>query len=75
MLVLYRNGRIGLGPKEVSVGDQICVIQNAWTPFVIRAGQGKGCSGLIGEAYVDGLMYGEAFPLVVEGNWGNICLE
>lgn len=69
------NGRIGLGPKEVRVGDQICVIQNAWTPFVIPPGQGKGCSGFIGEAYVDGLMYGEAFPLVEEGHWGNICLE
>lgn len=69
------HGRIGLGPEGVRVGDQICVIRNAWTPFVIRSGEGKGCSRLIGEAYVDGLMYGEAFGLVEEGNWGRICLE
>lgn len=69
------NGRIGLGPEGVVVGDEICVIRNAWTPFLIRSGEGEGCSRLVGEAYVDGLMYGEVFGLVEESEWGRIHLE
>ena len=69
------NGRIGLGPKGLRVGDQICVIRNALTPFIIRPGVGEGGSRLIGETYVDGLMYGEAFGLVEEGKWRRICFE
>lgn len=60
------NENIGLGPEGVRVGDQICTIWNPWAPFVFRLGEGECCSRLSGEAYVDGLVYGEAFGAVEE---------
>ncbi|TGJ78467.1 hypothetical protein E0Z10_g10295 [Xylaria hypoxylon] len=51
-----RLGQIPIGSEP---GDRICILIGGETPYVIRAtGQGK--YRLIGEAYVDGVMYGEA---------------
>jgi hypothetical protein len=73
------NGRIGLGPATLEVGDKICVFAGREMLYALREGtedenlkrgqkfQGEqgGCTqetfSLIGEAYVRGLMYGEAF--------------
>lgn len=54
------NRRIGLGPQHADVGDEICIFYNGYTPFVFRPENKDGKIGmLIGECYVDGIMYGE----------------
>jgi hypothetical protein len=56
------DGRVGLGPEHLQEGDLVCIIVNAYTPFVLRQRQdNSGFFELIGEAYVDGIMHGEFF--------------
>jgi hypothetical protein len=56
------DGRVGLGPEQLQEGDLVCIIVNAYTPFVLRPRQdNEGYFELIGEAYVDGIMHGEFF--------------
>lgn len=56
--------RIGLIPKQAEVGDQICILWGCSVPVVLRANDddkyGQSWT-LIGEAFVHGLMNGEAF--------------
>ncbi|KZM19394.1 hypothetical protein ST47_g9454 [Ascochyta rabiei] len=65
-LVVGERGYVGLGPKETQVGDMLVVLKGADTPFILRrivdpsdTGDGIHCT-LKGEAYVHGLMHGEA---------------
>jgi len=60
------NGRIGLGPAEIEVGDSLSVLFYCPTPYVLRH-QPNGRSRLIGEAYVHSLMYGEALDMLDRG--------
>lgn len=53
-----RSGYIGLVSPKAQVGDLIVVIMGARIPFVIRKAQGGYL--LVGDAYVHGLMEGEA---------------
>lgn len=58
------NGRIGLAPAWAEPGDRICIFYNGLSPFVIRpTKEDPQQYRLMGEAYVDGVMYGEAFGL------------
>jgi hypothetical protein len=71
-----RDGRIGLGPPNLQVGDLVCIIRNTYTPFIIRPRPGdSGHNELVGEAYVHGLMYGEVFDVVDEDKWEAISLD
>jgi len=59
-----RAGRIGLGPIYLQSGDQICIIHKGCTPYIVRpTSADPTLYELIGECYIDGLMYGEAFGL------------
>ena len=80
-LFATKQGRIGLGPPDLQVGDKICAFIGAETLFALRtADHGSWITmnrtssplapppppspetfRLIGDAYVHGLMYGEAF--------------
>ncbi|RYP57205.1 hypothetical protein DL769_009630 [Monosporascus sp. CRB-8-3] len=53
------DGRPGLALADTRPGDQICVLNGASVPFVIRPNS-KGEFRLVGEAYIYGLMDGEA---------------
>jgi hypothetical protein len=53
------KGHLGLGPDRLEVGDSIAVFRGADVPFVLRQGMSEQYQ-LIGEAYVDGIMDGEA---------------
>lgn len=53
------SNRIGLGPIEAQVGDSVCIFRGAGVPHVLRR-QATGKCKLVGEAYVDGVMDGEA---------------
>jgi hypothetical protein len=58
-----QGGRVGLGPLHTKPVDVICIFYNGYTPYIIRP-RGEGDTGeshmFIGEAYVDGIMSGEA---------------
>lgn len=55
---ITRNGDMGLFPIPTVIGDEICIFQGGKAPFVVRK-QGSAYI-LIGDAYVHGLMQGEA---------------
>ena len=53
------KGYIGLGPIASQKGDIIALLAGAQVPFVLRP-DGSGAFSLVGEAYVHGIMDGEA---------------
>jgi hypothetical protein len=59
-------GRIGLGPADTEVGDTICIIFYCPTPYILRNVK-PGKFHLVGEAFVHGLMYGEALAMFDQG--------
>ena len=72
-----KKGYIGWGPKSAKVGDTISVLPGANVPFLVRHltdetpaysedGDVVNCT-LVGEAYVHGLMNGEALATVETG--------
>jgi hypothetical protein len=62
------KGYIGLVPPHTELGDKVCVIFGASTPFVLRdAGEGK--HALVGECYMHAMMDGEVVPESGEGTW------
>ncbi|KAI1748139.1 heterokaryon incompatibility protein-domain-containing protein [Xylaria castorea] len=62
----YRGRRIfrttsnywGISSESLEKGDQVCIISGADTPYVLRKSGTGWC--VIGEAYVHGIMHGEA---------------
>lgn len=58
VMFVTEKGYLGLGPARTEVADKVSLIAGAHVPFVLR----EGASGwiLVGEAYVHGIMYGEA---------------
>lgn len=59
------NGRIGLGPAHMQVGDTVCVFFYCPTPYVLRSG--PSVHKFIGEAYVHGLMYSQTLDMLDQG--------
>ncbi|KAF4543274.1 Heterokaryon incompatibility protein [Lasiodiplodia theobromae] len=53
-----KNGYIGIGPACMQEGDKVCVLSGAIIPFIIRPDGDQ--HKLVGEAYVHGIMRGEA---------------
>ncbi|KAF9768118.1 hypothetical protein IL306_014633 [Fusarium sp. DS 682] len=58
VLFITEKGYLGLGPARTEVDDTVAMIAGAHVPFVLRKGAGGWI--LVGEAYVHGVMYGEA---------------
>jgi hypothetical protein len=56
---ITKKGHLVLGPEYVKRGDFIALIKGTQVPFILRR-QNDGQYQLIGEAYVDGIMDGEA---------------
>ena len=57
-LFFTRDQRIGIGHSTLKKGDQIWLLAGSKVPFILRTND-DGRTELIGEAYVDGLMFGE----------------
>ncbi|KAF2493959.1 hypothetical protein BU16DRAFT_562915 [Lophium mytilinum] len=53
---------LGTGPRSLEVGDELWVLAGAPVPFVLRR-LPNGRHQLVGEAYVYGLMHGEALEM------------
>ncbi|KAF4631737.1 hypothetical protein G7Y89_g6397 [Cudoniella acicularis] len=58
---LTQKGYYGLGPWGMREGDMVCVLFGAAVPFIIRPQDGPW--KLVGEAYVHGIMDGEAIKM------------
>ncbi|PMD28863.1 putative heterokaryon incompatibility protein 6, OR allele, partial [Hyaloscypha variabilis F] len=56
---ITRKGHLVLGPEYVKRGDFVALIKGTQVPFILRR-QSDGQYQLVGEAYVDGIMDGEA---------------
>jgi len=58
-LIRTQNGYIGLAPRFVRQNDLIALMKGAKPPFILRP-SGRSWK-LVGECYINGIMYGEAF--------------
>jgi len=58
-LIRTFHGHCGLAPETTEPGDQIWLLQCAQVPFVLRP-RLDGRYSLVGEAYIHGVMFGEA---------------
>lgn len=59
-LFVTKNGYIGLGHDGIQVGDKLCILYGGEVPFLLRATSPGECYTFLCEAYVHGLMDGEA---------------
>ncbi|KAK0616756.1 heterokaryon incompatibility protein-domain-containing protein [Immersiella caudata] len=60
---LTSQGFIGLVPPATKLGDVLCLVPGAQTPFLLRPiGNDAGQFSLVGECYIHGMMDGEAQP-------------
>ena len=62
--LLASGGYLGIGPCETEQGDLVFILLGSDTPYVLRRHSQDDTLRLIGEAYVHGIMDGEA----MEGN-------
>jgi hypothetical protein len=53
------KGHLGLGPDHSMPGDTVAILNGSQVPFVLRKHTDKKYA-IVGEAYVDGIMDGEA---------------
>ncbi|KAI3327944.1 HET-domain-containing protein [Xylariaceae sp. AK1471] len=53
------KGHLGLGNSNIREGDDVVIIRGAQVPYILRPQQ-AGAYHLVSEAYVDGIMDGEA---------------
>jgi hypothetical protein len=67
-----RTGRVTLLPGGARAGDQIALLSGSKVPYVIRKEEEEGVWSLVGEAYVHGIMFGEAWK---EETCHDICLD
>ncbi|PVH74161.1 hypothetical protein DL98DRAFT_594373 [Cadophora sp. DSE1049] len=58
-LFVTEKGYLGLGPMDVNPGDKVGIFAGLQVPFVLKPYSSM--YQLVGEAYVDGVMDGEAF--------------
>ncbi|KAJ6195223.1 hypothetical protein J3E72DRAFT_271480 [Bipolaris maydis] len=65
---LTRDGRLGLGPRITEGGDQIWLPMGADTPFVLRPLH-DGNFKILGQAYLHGVMQGEAVAHLTEDDF------
>lgn len=75
-----RAGRLGLGPQSVRPGDGVWLVAGSRTPYLLRKKeQGdeeeRERLGFLGEAYVHGVMYGEAAAGITKEGMVRVCLE
>jgi hypothetical protein len=65
------GGRIGLGPIDIKIGDSVCVLYGGPVPFIIREHVDDRPCHLVGDAYIHGLMDGEAIKIRDQGGLSN----
>lgn len=58
-LLVTDDGHVGLGPQVTEPGDVVCILQDAIMPLVLRHEAEGHSFKLVGEAYIQGMMFGE----------------
>jgi hypothetical protein len=53
---------MGLASGDVRHGDEVWLLEGSKVPLIIRK-RSEGCGRFIGDAYIHGIMYGEAFKI------------
>ncbi|USP80378.1 hypothetical protein yc1106_07652 [Curvularia clavata] len=61
-----KNGRFGLVPEAAKRGDLVCIPHGSRVPYILRPYKEKDLYQNIGEAFVHGLMHGEAGEIEVQ---------
>jgi hypothetical protein len=59
-LFVTHNAYVGLAREEVKVGDLVTILMGGDIPFLLRERTEESTFQFVGEAYVHGVMYGEA---------------
>ncbi|PKS05903.1 hypothetical protein jhhlp_007734 [Lomentospora prolificans] len=59
-LFVTSSARLGLGPQDMRQGDEIWIVESGAMPLVLRPAGTTREYLLIGEAYIHGIMHGEA---------------
>jgi len=73
-LFITKQGYLGLGMMSLKVGDEVWILAGARVPLILRRRVEEGQYCLIGEAYVHGIMHGEAVNGVAKVNMQKIVL-
>lgn len=60
-LFLTSKGRLGLGPQILKAGDQVVLLYGSRTPYILRQCGPDGHFKIVGEAYLEGAMYGDDY--------------
>ncbi len=61
-LFFTERGYIGIGLRNIELGDKVCTLFGAEVPFILRQSEDNPEHfEIIGECYVDGIMDGELF--------------
>jgi hypothetical protein len=61
--LLVSGDYLGIGPRETELGDLVFILLGADTPYILRRNSEDEALRLIGEAYVHGVMDGEAMEV------------
>jgi hypothetical protein len=69
-LFAAEGGRVGVGPRGMSVGDVVCIFKCVRVPFVLRKHESEPHTYyLVGEAFVHGMMQGEYLRKSKDFSW------
>ncbi|OAL47856.1 hypothetical protein IQ07DRAFT_633530 [Pyrenochaeta sp. DS3sAY3a] len=68
-----RDGQFGLGPRIMKPGDEIWLPMGATMPFIFRP-LGDSSFNILGQAYVHGIMRGEAVQGLTENDFEKVIL-
>ena len=60
-LIKTRVGLLGLAGASVAEGDEIVICKGGQTPMIVRRNRDSDTFEFLGDCYVHGVMYGEAF--------------
>ena len=66
-----RNGHIGIGPQSIRAGDQACILLGCPALLILRPNDAQTYK-VVGEAYIDGFMEGEALLGALPTNWQRV---
>lgn len=58
-LIVTDSGHVGLGPQVTEPGDVVCILKGAIMPLLLRPEADGDSFKLVGEAYIQGMMFGE----------------
>ncbi|KFA71306.1 hypothetical protein S40288_06701 [Stachybotrys chartarum IBT 40288] len=65
-LIRTKKGYLGIGSYSPQTGDVVCVMYGGRVPLILRPRPDEGFD-LVGDAYIHGIMHGEAMNLIKTG--------